>query len=183
MITSLSPSFTRVAVFFDWNTTSSFYLEIIQINMIKLLFLFFLIDGNVRCCCGGFNSRMFYTQIFWLFLVVIAKQVVATFHLHCLGHGIKYENVEVKNTTQQFLSTPHPCWSIEFIESIFFESFSSHITLNVPRICESCIEIKIKLSFIFALLCGASKGFMKAFKPFIKPFRSTTKKCENKNLT
>ena len=29
---------------------------------------------------------------------------------------------------------------------------------------------KIKLIFIFTLLFGASKGFMKAFKAFIKPF-------------
>ena len=34
----------------------------------------------------------------------------------------------------------------------------------------SCIELKIKLNFsIFTLLCGDSKGFMKAFKAFIKP--------------
>ena len=26
--------------------------------------------------------------------------------------------------------------------------------------------------FIFTLLCGASKGFMKAFKAFIKPFEA-----------
>ena len=40
------------------------------------------------------------------------------------------------------------------------------LTLNVPSISESCIETKIKLIFIFTLLCGALKGFMKAF---IKP--------------
>ena len=28
---------------------------------------------------------------------------------------------------------------------------------------------KIKVNFIFALLCGGSKGFMKALKAFIKP--------------
>ena len=32
---------------------------------------------------------------------------------------------------------------------------------------ESCIEIKIKLNFVFTLLCSASKGFMKAFEAFI----------------
>ena len=46
--------------------------------------------------------------------------MVATFHLHCLGHRIKYGNLEVGNTTQQFLSTTRPCCSIEFIESILF---------------------------------------------------------------
>ena len=36
---------------------------------------------------------------------------------------------------------------------------------------------------MFAPLCDASKGFMKALKTFIKPFEVTnTKKCENKNL-
>ena len=46
--------------------------------------------------------------------------MVATFHLHCLGHRIKYGNPEVGNTTQQFLSTTRPCCSIEFIESFLF---------------------------------------------------------------
>ena len=36
---------------------------------------------------------------------------------------------------------------------------------------------------IFTLICGDSKGFMKALKGFIKPFCGTTKKCENKNLS
>ena len=40
---------------------------------------------------------------------------------------------------------------------------------------------KFKLNFFFTLLCGASKGFMKAF--LHKTFRGTTKKYENKNLT
>ena len=49
------------------------------------------------------------------------------------------------------------------------------LTLNDP------IPDKVKkLSqiFIFTLLCGASKGFMKAFKAFVI---FHTKKCENKN--
>ena len=33
-------------------------------------------------------------------------------------------------------------------------------------------ERKLTLIFIFTLLCGASKGFMKAFKAFIKPFEA-----------
>ena len=38
--------------------------------------------------------------------------------------------------------------------------------------------------FIFKLLCGSSKGFMKAFKALraSKTFWGTTEKCENKNL-
>ena len=38
---------------------------------------------------------------------------------------------------------------------------------------------KLTQFFIFKLLCGASKGFIKAFMAFW----DTTKKCENKNLT
>ena len=33
-----------------WNITSSYYLEMILVNMIKLLFSFFLSDRNVGCC-------------------------------------------------------------------------------------------------------------------------------------
>ena len=47
--------------------------------------------------------------------------------------------------------------------------FPMYLTLPVPCISESCIKIKIKLIFFFfTLLCGASKGFMMAFKAFIK---------------
>ena len=31
-------------------------------------------------------------------------------------------------------------------------------------------EKKLTKMFIFTLICGASKGFMKAFKAFLKPF-------------
>ena len=61
-----------------------------------------------------------------MFLVLIAKLVVASFHLHYLGHRIKYGNLvgnttgKVENTTQQLLSTIRSCFSIEFIESFFF---------------------------------------------------------------
>ena len=44
----------------------------------------------------------------------------------------------------------------------------SELTLNVPCVSESCIEIKIKLNFYFHISCGTSKGFMKAFKAFMK---------------
>ena len=47
---------------------------------------------------------------------------------------------------------------------------STSLTFNDKCISESCIEIKIKLNFYFALLCGALKGFMKALKDFIKSF-------------
>ena len=34
--------------------------------------------------------------------------------------------------------------------------------------------------FIFTLLCGASKGFLKAFKAFIKPFEAPQKSVKIK---
>ena len=42
------------------------------------------------------------------------------------------------------------------------------LTILAPCILESCSEIKINLIF-FTLLCGTSKGFMKAFKAFSSP--------------
>ena len=41
------------------------------------------------------------------------------------------------------------------------------LTLPVPIPDE---EKKLKLNFYFRILCGASKGFTKALKAFIKPF-------------
>ena len=41
------------------------------------------------------------TRKFKLFLVLIVKQVVATFPLHCLEHWIKYGNPEVGNTAHK----------------------------------------------------------------------------------
>ena len=37
--------------------------------------------------------------------------------------------------------------------------------------------------FAFKLLCNASKGFMKTFKAFIKPFEAAQKMCENEYLS
>ena len=48
--------------------------------------------------------------------------------------------------------------------------FQDHIlTLNAPIPDKKKNLTKI---FIFALFCGASKAFMKAFKTFIKPFET-----------
>ena len=46
------------------------------------------------------------------------------------------------------------------------------LTLPAPCISESCLKMKIDLKFFFTLLCGASRGFVKAFKAFIKPFEA-----------
>ena len=53
------------------------------------------------------------------------------------------------------------------------------LNLSIQSISESCIEIKI---FIFTLLCGASKCFMKAFKAFkaLKAFEAAQRKVKIK---
>ena len=57
---------------------------------------------------------------------------------------------------------------------------NSILTLPTPWISESCIKIKINLNFYFHTFFGASKGFMKTFKAFTKPFKAPQK---NKNLS
>ena len=56
------------------------------------------------------------------------------------------------------------------------------LTLNVPCISESCIEIKIKLNFYVQTL-SFRKRFCEGLQGFHKAFWGTTKKCENENLT
>ena len=52
--------------FFNWNITSSPYLEMLLISMTKLLFLIFLNDCNVQCCFFEFVKALiagdFHTQ-------------------------------------------------------------------------------------------------------------------------
>ena len=80
--------------------------------------------------------------------------MVATFHLHYLGHRIKYGNLEVGNTTQQLLSTTRPCCSIEFIESFLF--WVILVTYNVGIYI--CIYI-YKVSFIHSFLLSSTVMF------------------------
>ena len=56
-----------------------------------------------------------------------------------------------------------------------------NLTLPASCISESCMKIKINLIFIFTFLCGASKGYMKAFKAFIKPFKASQRSVKIKN--
>ena len=82
--------------------------------------------------------------------------MVATFHLHYLGHRIKYGNLEVGNTTKQLLSTTRPCCRIEFIESFL-------IWVIVAHIIQVCIfvSIFIKLTiFIFFVLSSIAVLFL-----------------------
>ena len=45
---------------------------------------------------------------------------------------------------------------------------------------ESCFKMKKTEIFIFTLLCGVSKGFIKVFKAFIKPFEASQRSVKIK---
>ena len=79
--------------------------------------------------------------------------MVATFHLHYLGHRIKYGNLEVGNTTQQLLSTTRPCCSIEFIESFLF--WVILVTYNIGiYICIYIYKVKYIHSLFVIFNCN-----------------------------
>ena len=79
--------------------------------------------------------------------------MVATFHLHYLGHRIKYGNLEVGNTTQQLLSTTRPCCSIEFIESFLF--WVIFVTYNIGiYICIYIYKVSYIHSFFVIFNCN-----------------------------
>ena len=54
------------------------------------------------------------------------------------------------------------------------------LILPAPCISDNCIKIKINLNFIFTLLFGASKGFMKDLKAFIKSFEAPQRSVQIK---
>ena len=79
--------------------------------------------------------------------------MAATFHLHYLGHGIKYGNIEVGNTTQQLLPTTRSCCSIEFIESFLF--WVILVTYNVGMyICICIYKVSYIHSFFVTFNCN-----------------------------
>ena len=84
--------------------------------------------------------------------------MVATFHLHYLRHRIKYENLEVGNTTQQLWSTTRPCYSIEFIESFLF--WVILVTYNMGIYI--CVNI-YKVSYIHYFFCYLHCSVFPAF--------------------
>ena len=57
------------------------------------------------------------------------------------------------------------------------------LTLKDPIISESCIEIKIELSFYFDTSLWCLKRFYEGIKAFIKPFEAPQRSVKNKNLT
>ena len=78
--------------------------------------------------------------------------MVATFHLHYLGHRIKY--TEVGSITQQFLPTTRPCCSIELIE--LFLLWFILVTYNIGIYI--CIHV-YKVSYIHSLLLSSTVTF------------------------
>ena len=54
-----------------------------------------------------------------------------------------------------------------------------YLTLPVPIPDE---EKKLTQTFIFTLICGASKVFMKVLRAFIKPFEAPQKSVKIKNV-
>ena len=78
--------------------------------------------------------------------------MVATFHLHYLGHRIKY--TEVGSITQQFLPTTRPCCSIELIE--LFLLWFILVTYNIGIYI--CIHV-YKVRYIPSLLLSSTVTF------------------------
>ena len=54
------------------------------------------------------------------------------------------------------------------------------LTLNVPCISESCIEIKIKLNFCFHTSLRWLKNFYEGFEDFKKPFEAPQRSVKMK---
>ena len=74
--------------------------------------------------------------------------MVATFHLHYLGHRVKYGNFQVGNTTQQLLSKARACCSIEISESFLF--WVILVTYNIGiYICIYIYKVSYIHSFFF----------------------------------
>ena len=83
--------------------------------------------------------------------------MVATLHLHYLGHRINYGNLEVGNTTQQLLSTTRPCCSIEFVESFLFWVILATYNTSIY----TCIYIKKLAVFIPFVLSSTVLLFLR----------------------
>ena len=49
--------------------------------------------------------------------------MVATFHLHCLGHRVKYRNPEAGNTTQQFCQQHDQAAVLSLLNHFYFVTY------------------------------------------------------------
>ena len=54
------------------------------------------------------------------------------------------------------------------------------LTLPVPYISESCIEIKMKLKFLFSHFFVLPQKVLRTFKTFIKPFEAPQRNVKKK---
>ena len=79
--------------------------------------------------------------------------MVATFHLHYLGHMIKYGNLEVGNTTQKLLSTTQPCCIIEFINHFYFDYFDYNTGIYIFVYIAIFILFLLSSTAVFFLHC------------------------------
>ena len=80
--------------------------------------------------------------------------MVAAFHLHSLGHRIKYRNSELGNNNQQFLSTTPHAAELSLLNHFYFESFSSHIILVYVY-----LYIFVKLAIFIPFLLSSTVVF------------------------
>ena len=87
------------------------------------------------------------------------------------------------NQETNFLIIKHNFFPRPFVKSVYHTQLKGSIpsskslgnaSIILPAHAFQKVVLKYKLTyiFIFALLCGASKGFMKALKTFIKIFEA-----------
>ena len=79
--------------------------------------------------------------------------MVAIFHLHCLGHRVKYGSPEVGKTTQQFFSKMRSCCSIEFVESFSFWVILVTYDIGI-YICTYIFKVSYIHSFFVIFNCN-----------------------------
>ena len=98
----ISASFTRA--FFSCNITGPHYVEMLLLNMIKLLFLFFHSDCNVQCCFLQSLEALIARNFILKDISIVCSsysQVSGSYLPFSLsGTQIKYGGLEVGNNTQ-----------------------------------------------------------------------------------
>ena len=67
-----------------------------------------------------------------------------------------------------------------YFKKVQSKVFHRDLTFTSHVFSDSCIKIKINLSSIFTLLCGTSKGFVNAFKAFLKLFEAPQRRVNIK---
>ena len=119
-------------------------------------------------------SDIFFSSL--LYFLVVGRKLFSWMDNICFFQKRKSWNVFRKNKISDFLASRDLC----IIESLIFTVCK--LTPPAPREFQKVVKRqKLTFNFFFALLCGASKCFMKAFhkmvthtqtKVFIKPFEA-----------